>query len=234
MLCDFHRERLTTGLAIYRYTVYKSPNIGIFVKANDSIMLLPHGFAETKSEKLAEYLQVREVMASVAGTRLIGPMTVMNNNGILLPPIASDEEVQALRQSSQLNVKRINSKFTAIGNLIAANDNGAIVSPLFRREADRQVQDVLGVPAHSMTVGGFVQTGSMVVVTNAGAGVHPKATEDEIRQVSEILQVPAEPVTINGGVPFLSSGIVANTRAIVVGSLTSGPELIMLSRIFKA
>ncbi len=96
------------------------------------------------------------------------------------------------------------------------------------------MQDVLGVPAHSMTVGGFVQTGSMVVVTNAGAGVHPKATEDEIRQVSEILQVPAEPVTINGGVPFLSSGIVANTRAIVVGSLTSGPELIMLSRIFKA
>jgi translation initiation factor 6 len=190
-------------------------------------MLLPHGFAETKSEKLAEYLQVREVMASVAGTRLIGPMTVMNNNGILLPPIASDEEVQALRQSSQLNVERINSKFTAIGNLIAANDNGAIVSPLFRR-------DVLGVLTHSMTVGGFVQTGSMVVVTNAGAGVHPKATEDEIRQVSEILQVPAEPVTINGGVPFLSSGIVANTRAVVVGSLTSGPELIMLSRIFKA
>jgi translation initiation factor 6 len=139
-------------LAIYRYTVYKSPNIGIFVKANDSIMLLPHGFAETKSEKLAEYLQVREVMASVAGTRLIGPMTVMNNNGILLPPIASDEEVQALRQSSQLNVERINSKFTAIGNLIAANDNGAIVSPLFRREADRQVQDVLGVLTHSMTV----------------------------------------------------------------------------------
>jgi translation initiation factor 6 len=131
-------------------------------------------------------------------------------------------------------VERINSKFTAIGNLIAANDNGAIVSPLFRREADRQVQDVLGVLTHSMTVGGFVQTGSMVVVTNAGAGVHPKATEDEIRQVSEILQVPAEPVTINGGVPFLSSGIVANTRAVVVGSLTSGPELIMLSRIFKA
>jgi translation initiation factor 6 len=80
----------------------------------------------------------------------------MNNNGILLPPIASDEEVQALRQSSQLNVERINSKFTAIGNLIAANDNGAIVSPLFRREADRQVQDVLGVLTHSMTVGGFV------------------------------------------------------------------------------
>jgi translation initiation factor 6 len=221
-------------MGIFRYTVYKSPNIGIFVKANDSVMLLPHGFAETKSEKLAEYLQAEEVRASVAGTRLIGPMTVMNNNGILLPPTAFDEEVQAIRLLSRLNVERINTKYTAIGNLIATNDNGAIVSPLFKGEVDRQVQDVLGVPVHSMTVGGFVQTGSMIVATNGGAGVHPKATEEEVSAVAEMLQVPAEPVTVNSGVPFLSSGMVANTKSVVVGSLTSGPELIMLSRIFKA
>ena len=221
-------------LAIYRYTVYKSPNIGIFVKANDNIILVPYGFAETKTEKLAYYLQANEVYASIAGTRLLGPMAVMNNNGILLPPIASDEEVQMLKQSSRLNVERVKSKFTAIGNLIATNDNGALVSPLFKGEIDHQVQEVLGVHPSSMTVGGFVQTGSMVVATNVGAGVHPKATEEEVKEISEILQVPAEPVTVNGGVPFLSSGIVANTKSVVVGSLTSGPELIMLSRIFKA
>ncbi|HYY40345.1 MAG TPA: translation initiation factor IF-6 [Nitrososphaera sp.] len=221
-------------MAIYRYTAYKSPNIGIFVKANDNIILVPYGFAETKTEKLADYLQVSEVYASIAGTRLLGPMTVMNNNGILLPPIASDDEVQMLKQSTQLNVERVKSRFTAIGNLIATNDNGAIVSPLFKGEIDHWVQDVLGVQSNSMTVGGFVQTGAMVVATNGGAGIHPKATEDEVKKISEILQVPAEPVTVNGGVPFLSSGIVANRKSVVVGNLTSGPELIMLTRIFKA
>lgn len=221
-------------MAIYRYTVYKSPNIGIFVKANDDLILIPNGFAETKTEKLAEYLQAREAYTSVAGTRLLGPMAVINNNGILLPPIASDEEVDSLKQSSQLNVERVRAKFTAIGNLIAANDNGAIVSPLFKGEIDHQIQDVLGVPAHSMTVGGFVQTGAMIVATNVGAGVHPKATEEEIKEISEVLQVPSEAVTVNGGVPFLSSGIIANSKAVVAGNLTSGPELIMLSRIFKA
>ena len=222
-------------MAIYRYTVYKSPNVGIFVKANDSIILVPHGFADTKSDKLAEYLQVKQVHASVADTRLLGPMTVMNNNGILLPSIASDDEVQALRQASQLNVERVDSKFTAIGNLIAVNDNGALLSPLLSGgEVDRQVRDVLGVQTQSMAVGGFVQTGSMIVATNAGAGVHPKASEDEIKAVSEVLQVPAEELTVNGGIPFLSSGVVANTKSVVVGSRTSGPELIMLSRIFKA
>lgn len=219
-------------MEIYRYTFYKSPNIGIFVKANDSVMLVPQGFAETKSDKLAEYLQVRPVQTSIAGTRLMGPMSVMNNNGILLPSLADDEEVFWLRQSTGLRIERLESKFTALGNLIAANDNGALVSPLLK-EAEGQVQDVLGVPAHSIGISGFVQTGAVVVATNAGAAVHPRATEDEVRAVSEALQVPAEPLTINGGVPFLSSGIVGNTKAVVVGSLTSGPELIMLSRIFQ-
>ena len=221
-------------MAIYQYTAYKSPNIGIFVKANDSIVLVPYGFAETKTAKLAEYLQVKEVYASVAGTRLLGPMTVMNNNGILLPSIASDEELKMLKQISKLNVERLSSKFTAIGNLIATNDNGAIVSPLFQGEIDQQVQDVLGVPVQTMTIGGFVQSGSMIIATNVGAGVHPNATEEEIKTVSEALQVPAEPVTVNGGMPFLSSGVITNSKAVIVGTLTTGPELIMLSRIFKA
>ncbi|HXG06405.1 MAG TPA: translation initiation factor IF-6 [Nitrososphaera sp.] len=220
-------------MAIYRYTFYKSPNIGIFVKTNDSLVLVPPGFAETKSEKLADYLQVKEVHTSVAGTRLLGAMTVMNNNGILLPAIASDEEVETIRQSSKLKVERLKSRLTAIGNLIVANDNGAVISPLLKPEVGRQVQDVLGVPAHTMSVGGFVQAGSMIVATNVGAAVTPKASEGEVKLVSEILQVPAEPVTVNNGTPFLSSGIIANSKTVIVGTLTTGPELIMMSRVFN-
>jgi translation initiation factor 6 len=222
-------------LGIYKYDVYKSPNIGVFIKANDRIIIIPFGFAETKITKLTHYLQIEEkIFASIAGTRLIGPMTVMNNNGILLPSIASDEEMRVLRQASGLNVERLKSKFTAIGNLISTNDNGALVSPLLNSEVNQQVRDVLGVPVNSITVGGFIQTGSMVVATNIGAAIHPKATEEEIKIISESLQVQVEPATVNGGVPFLSSGIIANSKSVIVGGLTSGPELIMLSRVFKA
>lgn len=222
-------------LGIYKYDVYKSPNIGVFIKANDRIILIPFGFAETKITKLTHYLQIEEkIFASIAGSRLIGPMTVMNNNGILLPSIASDEEICVLRQASGLNVERLKSKFTAVGNLISTNDNGALVSPLLNSEVNQQVRDVLGVPVNSIAVGGFIQTGSMVVATNIGAAIHPKATEEEIKIISESLQVQVEPATVNGGVPFLSSGIIANSKSVIVGGLTSGPELIMLSRVFKA
>jgi translation initiation factor 6 len=221
-------------LGIYRYDVYKSPNIGLFAKANDRIIIVPFGFAETKTMKLIKYLQVEEVYASIANTRIIGAMTVMNNNGILVPSITSDEEVQILRKSSGLNVERLKTKLTALGNLISTNDNAALVSPLFNHDIGRQISDVLGVQVHSMCIAGFIQTGSMVVATNTGAAIHPKASEEEIKIISEALQVPAEPVTVNGGIPFVSSGIIANSRSVIVGSLTSGPELIMLTRAFKA
>jgi translation initiation factor 6 len=218
---------------IHKYDVYRSPNVGLFVRTNNDTLLLPFGFAETKAKKLKEYLDVEKIIhVSIAGTRLIGPMTVMNNNGILLPSTVSDDEIRILKQTG-LNVDRLKSKFTAIGNLISANDKGAVVSNLFKGEADQNIKDILGVPLQTLSIGGYIQVGSMIVATNAGAIVHPIANDSEISRISEILQVEAEPATVNGGSPFLSSGILANFSSVIVGNLTTGPELIMISRGLK-
>jgi translation initiation factor 6 len=207
--------------------------VGIFAKSNDSIVLLPYGYAETKSKKLVDYLEVEPIFVSIAGNRLIGPMVVLNNNGMILPSLASDDEITYLKQVTGLNVARLDSKLTAIGNLISANDHGAIVSPLFKGEFDKQIEDILGINVHTMAIADFNQTGSMLVSNNYGAGIHPKASEKEIEIVSSILKVDVEPLTINGGIPYLSSGIICNSKSLVVGSITTGPELIMLSRGFK-
>jgi translation initiation factor 6 len=218
---------------IHKYDVYRSPNVGLFSRTNNDTLLLPFGFAETKAKKLKEYLDVEKIIhVSIAGTRLIGPMTVMNNNGILLPYTVSDDEIRILKQTG-LNVDRLKSKFTAVGNLISANDKGALVSNLFKGEADQNIKDILGVPLQTFSIGGYVQVGSMIVATNAGAIVHPMANDSEISRISEILQVEAEPATVNGGSPFLSSGIIANFSSVIVGNLTTGPELIMISRALK-
>ena len=76
--------------------------------------------------KLRSYLEVENVIfTSIGGTRLIGAMAVMNNKGILLSSISSDEEIEVLRRSTGLNVERLSSRFTAVGNLVSANDKGA-------------------------------------------------------------------------------------------------------------
>jgi len=221
-------------LGIYKYDVYRSPNIGLFVKSNDTLLCVPFGFAETKVKKLQEYLGVdNTIYISVAGTRLVGPLTVMTNNGILLPSTATDEELRIFKSASKLNVERLDSKLTAIGNLISANDRGALVSSLIKIETHKQIREVLGVQVEALSVAGFSQTGALIVSTNQGAGVHPSATDPEIQVISEILKVDVQPATVNGGIPYLSSGIIANSKSMIVGSLTTGPELMILSRAFN-
>lgn len=213
--------------------MYKSPNVGIFAKSNDKLVLLPHGYAKTKIKKITEILDVEPLFVSIAGNRIIGPMVVLNNNGMILPSTASDDELVYLKRLTGLNVTKLDSKYTAVGNLISSNDKGAIVSPLFKNELDKQISDVLGVEVHTMSIADLNQTGSIVVSTNNGAAVHPRATEEEVEIISSVLKVEVEPLTINGGIPYLSSGMIWNSKSLIVGSLTTGPELIMLSRAFK-
>ena len=125
--------------------------------------------------KLRSYLEVENVIfTSVGGTRLIGAMAVMNNKGILLSSFSSDEEIEVMRRLTGLNVERLSSRFTAVGNLLSANDKGALVSPIFNGEVDKQVQDVLGVPVISCTVAGYYQIGSMIVATDTGEPFTPR------------------------------------------------------------
>ncbi len=67
---------------------------------------------------------------------------------------------------------------------------------------------------------------------NFGGIIHPETEEEDIKKISNILGVNIEPATINGGTPFVSSGILANNNAVVVGNLTNGPEIMMLTRAF--
>jgi len=220
-------------VGIFKYDIYRSPNVGIYAKCNDSFVFIPNGFAMTKAQKLCEFLKTEHVFTSVANTRLIGALMVVNNNGILLPRNSLDEEVSHLKKSTGLNVDILDTKYTALGNLICANDKGGIMSPLIPPEFAKKVEDVLGIEVIRRRIAGYHQVGAMSVATSNGGIVHPATEEEDIRAASQVLGVELEPATINGGSPFVSSGILANNSSLVVGSLTNGPELVMLTKAFR-
>lgn len=217
-------------MPIHLLDVYRSSNIGIFLKANDGHLLVPNGMADTKVLKLSEYLGVRPLRTSIAGSRLIGSLVAMNGSGILVSRLAEDSEITDLRDATGLTVEKLSSRYTAVGNLIAANDRGALVSKIFPRRALDTIRRVLDVTVVSTTVASYVQVGSMVTATNSGAIIHPSASDEETALAGEALGVGVEPATINRGVPMVSSGLVANSQNAVVGSSTTGPELVMLTK----
>jgi len=95
------------------------------------------------------------------------------------------------------------------------------------------VEDVLGVEAVHGSVAGIPLPGSMAAATNRGAMLHPRASDEELKLVAEVLKVRVGVGTVNGGVSYVSSGIVGNSHAVLVGSLTTGPELMTISTIFE-
>ena len=129
---------------IIKYDVYRGPNLGVYVSVNDDVLLLPMGFAESKAEKLAKYLDVEFYYTSVANTRLIGALSIMNNKGVLLPKTAYSNEYEFLKKETDLEVGVLDSKFTALGNVICANDKGAVVSPWLSDNDCQTIRDCFG------------------------------------------------------------------------------------------
>ena len=114
-------------MGLHLVDLYRSPNIGIFLKANDKAILVPKGIAGSKAEKLANDLEVVSCYTSVGGTRLLGPLIAMNNKGMVVSRMIEDYEVKEIASQTGLRVEKFNSKFTAVGNLVAANDNGLVL-----------------------------------------------------------------------------------------------------------
>ena len=217
---------------IIKYDVYKGPNLGVYITVNDSIGLVPMGFAQTKADKLAKYLNIKVHYTAIANTRLIGALSVMNNKGILLPNTAYQNEYDYLKAETDLEVGILDTKFNALGNVICANDKGAVVSPWLSKQDCQTVSDVLGVEVVQKRIAGFNQTGVVLVANDSGAVIHPEADEEDMKALANVLGVKIEQCSINNGVPYVSSGILVNNHCVVVGNLTSGPEIMMLTRAF--
>ncbi|MDA9235823.1 translation initiation factor IF-6 [bacterium] len=217
---------------IIKYDVYRQPNIGVYINVNDTIGLVPMGFAETKANKLAEYLNIEIFYTAIANTRLIGTLSVMNNKGILLPSTAYQDEYDYLKNETDLEVGVLDTKFNALGNVICANDKGAIVSPALSKEDCKIISDVMGVEVLQKKIAGSHLSGVSLKANNTGGVIHPEAEEKDIEIIADLLSVNIEQTSINGGVPYVTSGILANNHCIIVGSMTSGSEIMNLTRAF--
>ena len=218
---------------ILKCDIYRGPNIGIYTSVNDQFVFIPPGLTETKVETLTKYLKVDDYLTtSVGNTRVIGIMMIVNNHGLLLPQTAYPDEIDFLKKTTGLNVEILETKHNALGNMMSVNDKGAIVSPLIEKENLKKIEQVLDVEVIQKRIAGYNQVGALTCSNSDGGIIHPEIDEQDLKIFSNVMGVNLEPATINGGVPFISSGVLINNKSIVIGSFTTGPEIMMLTRAF--
>jgi translation initiation factor 6 len=192
-----------------------------------------HSFSSVFEAELADHIPV--IKSSVAGTRLVGRLTVGNRNGLLLPNNTTDQEMMTIRNSlpDEVVVQRIDERLSALGNCIACNDYVALIHPDMDRETEEIVADVLGVEVFRQTVAGNVLVGSYACFTNQGGLVAPGTTVEDLDELSSLLQVPLVAGTVNRGSDVIGAGMVANDWAAFAGLDTTSTELSVIESVFK-
>jgi translation initiation factor 6 len=203
-------------------------NLGLFGKASDRSCIIGNFIQEKTFQKIEDALRVKVVKLTVANTDLIGIFCCLNSNGILLPKIVKDSEIEKfkiLKKELGIELKILKSKFTALGNLILCNDNGAVVSDIFSKREKREIEECLDVESEYGSVAGMSIVGSCGIASNRGCLLHRDANEKEIENVENILKVNVDIGTANFGSPFVGSCCFANSNGGLVGESTTGPEI---------
>ncbi|MCW4018273.1 MAG: translation initiation factor IF-6 [Candidatus Bathyarchaeota archaeon] len=215
-------------MAVYLTSIVSSASIGVYSLATDKFALIPKMVPPDKAQKTAEWLNVPLIHTSIGGSLLAGTLACANSNGIILSSFARQEEVDAIKTVFEGNVRVMESRKTAFGNLILANDHGAVVDSRMKDFIMKQVSDTLGVEVVPSRIADLTYVGSLATATNKGVLAHPLLKEEEKKVLESVLKVPVDVGTINCGIPYVGTGLIANSHAAVAGSMTTGPEMFLI------
>merc|ERR1712232_30946 len=174
-------------------------------------------------------------MGSIGGTRIVGRVTVGNRHGLLVPGIATDQEIQHLRNHlpDAVHVQKVDERLSALGNCIACNDYVALVHTDLDRETEEVIADTLKVDVFRATVAQNTLVGSYCVLTNQGGLVHARTPMQDMEELSQLIQVPLTAGTVNRGSDVVAAGVVANDWAAFCGMDTAATEIAVIEDVFK-
>jgi translation initiation factor 6 len=216
-------------LGIFLSSIFGSASIGVFSLLTDQLFVAPSLAPEMRIQRLGEQLKVKTAFTTIGYSLLIGALACANSKGIILPHSVREEEIEPIRAvAGDTRITVMETKRTAYGNMVLANDYGAIADPRLQQDTLRQISETLCVEVVPGEVAGLPYVGSLAVATNKGVLAHPLIKEDEQELLKNVLRVPLDVGTVNCGIPYVGTGLLGNSYGAVVGLLTTGPELFII------
>ena len=217
-------------MPLFLFNFFSSASIGVYSLATDKMVIIPPQVPEAKAQKVGEWLKVKVVSTTIGKSVLIGALACANSNGIVLPHFTEEKEIEAIKLASEINVAVMDTKKTAYGNLILANDYGAVVDPRLGRKDVAKIEDTLGVEAVAGEIAGLPYVGSLATATNKGVLAHPLLKEEEQKVLKDVLKVHVDVGTVNCGIPYVATGLIGNKYGAVAGFMTTGPEMFIIGQ----
>ncbi len=221
-------------MTISKVRVQGSSNLGVFIKAVAGYVFLPQGTKPSVVEEAAQVLGLTPLTLSIYDSKLLGLFIAGNSRALLLPPIVGRADYETVRDSVDVEVHVLDTNFTALGNVILANDYGALVHPKMSDYEVEQISKALGVKVMRGKIADISVVGSVGVVTNKGCAVSPYTEDHEVKALEELFQVEnCIRCTVNDGVSFIKLGLVASESGALVGYNTTLYEIECVAEALK-
>ena len=212
-----------------RASFENSNEVGCFSLLTNSYCLVAEGGSENFYSVYERELggKIPVIHVSIANSKMIGRMATGNKNGLLVPNDTTEMEMQALAKHlpPSVKVRKIQDKYSALGNVIVCNDHVALLHPELDVESEEIIKEVLGVETYRTTIAGNALVGSFCRISNHGGLIHPMCGVAELDELSTLLQVPVCACTVNRGSDVVAAGMVANDSSAFVGTETTAAEL---------
>src|SRR3989338_7924783 len=123
-------------------------NIGLYGYASDKYCLL--GCGPKGLKKIREALRVPVHASTFMNTQFAGMFSAGNSRGI----VASKLIYEIKRLEEKMDVLALDTRYTALGNLVLMNDKGIILSPLLKRHKNA-IGKFFGLPCEISKVAGL-------------------------------------------------------------------------------
>jgi len=223
-------------MSILKYQIFGRNTVGVYLEINNLFGLYPPTLLNSTLNEFKKVFTEPLFPLTINNSPLIGVYITSNKNGIIVPHILRDDELENLKSyikniDESINIGVLDSIDNAYGNLILCNDNGAIISS-FLKDYRKRIEDILNVETVVYDFADLNLPGSISLANNKGCVVHPLSTDDDVEYIRSILKVNEIDVsTVNRGIPYISSGVVANDTSGIFGLACTGPEMMRLTEV---
>ena len=213
---------------IYRTAFHQNSNVGLYGFANNKLAIVSPYVATRTQKKMEEILGVPVISTNICGTALVGIFVAGNDNGLIVPNMIQEHELELLRKHIPVTV--IDTKFTALGNIVLCNNKAALISPDLE-DKKSEIKKALGVKRIEVRMIEEVETvGALATMTETHCLLSSMAPEEDEEYIANLFEVAVTRGTVNLGSPYVKSGLIVNNNGFVVGKQSGGPETVMIDR----
>ena len=212
-----------------------SSEIGVYCLLTNKYALIPYSNNNFVTHFLEDPREIPIIQTSVSSTDIIGRISVGNKHGLLLPSTTAQYEIQNIHSQMPdgIVIATVDEPFSALGNVISANDKIALVNPELDEETMESIANTLLVEVVPFTINNDNLIGTYTKFTNVGGVVCHNLPTETVEEINKIVGLELVPCSVNRGSSLVSSGICVNDNHLICGTETTALEISTLTRAFR-